>query len=64
MAAVPCLNAAPMGFKTRMQCPRCHERLEAGTGSCYCNELHRRTAYDQERERRGLVPLYRPPSMR
>jgi hypothetical protein len=51
-----------MTFKTRMQCTECKEHCEAG--KCYCEELRRRRAYDAERARRGLVPLYRPPSMR
>ncbi len=29
-----------------------------------CEELKRRRAYDAVRARKGLVPLYRPPSMR
>ena len=47
-----------------LQCPACKEQFEAGKGACYCEELHRRKTYDQERRRRGLVALYRPPSMR
>ena len=53
-----------MRLKTRMQCPDCKERFEAGKSVCYCEELHRRRTYDEERARRGLLPLYRPPSMR
>ena len=69
VAAAPSAKAAHTGcahsgFKTRLQCPDCKERFEAGKGMCYCNELHRRTAYDQERARKGLAALYRPPSMR
>jgi hypothetical protein len=52
-----------MRLKTRMQCPDCKERFEAGKSVCYCEELHRRRTYDEERARRGLLPLYRPPSM-
>jgi hypothetical protein len=51
-----------MTFKARLQCPECKEHREAG--KCYCEELRRHKAYDTERARRGLVPLYRPPSMR
>jgi hypothetical protein len=47
-----------------MQCAECKEGFEPGKGRCYCHELHRRRAYDQERARRGLATLYRPPSMR
>jgi hypothetical protein len=69
VAVAPSPKAAHIGFahmarKTRMQCPDCKERFEAGKGSCYCHELHRRRAYDQERARKGLAALYRPPSMR
>lgn len=31
---------------------------------CLCEELKRRQAYDAVRARKGLVALYRPPSMR
>ena len=31
---------------------------------CLCAELKRRQAYDAARARKGLVALYRPPSMR
>jgi hypothetical protein len=48
----------------RVQCAACKERVEIASGACYCRELDRRTAYDAERQRRGLIPLYRPPSMR
>ena len=33
-------------------------------GNCWCEELKRRQAYDAVRARKGLVALYRPPSMR
>jgi hypothetical protein len=49
-----------MTLKACMQCPACKERCE----HCFCEELQRRRAYDEERARRGLAPLYRPPSMR
>jgi hypothetical protein len=61
-AAYP--RAAHLGARSRLQCPACKEQLEAGKGACYCEELHRRKTYDEERRRRGLVALYRPPSMR
>jgi hypothetical protein len=48
----------------RMRCPTCRERFDAETHRCYCEELRRCRAYDRERERRGLVALYRPKSMR
>jgi len=32
--------------------------------NCLCEELERREAYDAVRARKGLVALYRPPSMR
>jgi hypothetical protein len=35
-----------------------------GRGNCMCQELKRRRAYDAVRARKGLVALYRPPSMR
>jgi hypothetical protein len=57
-------SAAPVGIRTRMQCADCKEGFEPGKGRCYCHELHRRRAYDQERARKGLAALYRPPSMR
>ncbi len=57
-------SAAYLGARTRRQCPACREQFEAGKGACYCEELHRRKTYDEERRRRGLVALYRPPSMR
>jgi hypothetical protein len=47
-----------------MRCPTCRERFDAETHRCYCEELQRCRAYDRERERRGLVALYRPKSMR
>jgi hypothetical protein len=53
-----------MHFKARVQCPACKERFATGKSTCYCEELHRRRAYDEERASRGLAPLYRPPSMR
>jgi len=53
-----------MTFKARTQCPECRERCEPGTSRCFCEELQRRKSYDEERARRGLAPLYRPPSMR
>ncbi len=31
---------------------------------CLCDELKRRRAYDAVRARKGLVALYRPPSLR
>jgi len=57
-------SAAYLGPRTRLQCPACKEQFEAGKGACYCEELHRRKTYDEERRRRGLVALYRPPSMK
>jgi hypothetical protein len=63
-AAAAAQETVHVGLKLRMQCPECKERFEAGKRFCYCNELHRRRFYDEERERRGLTPLYRPPSMR
>jgi hypothetical protein len=57
-------GASPKAFSTRGQCPDCKERFAAGKVICYCDELHRRQAYDVERARRGLAALYRPPSMR
>jgi len=33
-------------------------------GNCLCEELKRRQAYDAVRARKGLVALYRPPSLR
>jgi hypothetical protein len=65
-AVAPTAHAgtAYLGARTRLQCPACKEQLEAGKGACYCEELHRRKTYDEERRRRGLVALYRPPSMR
>jgi hypothetical protein len=56
--------AAQMTFKARLQCPACKECIGPRKGACYCEELHRRKAYDKARARRGLAPLYRPPSMR
>ena len=47
-----------------IRCPKCHQRIEADKGVCDCKELHRRSAYDEARARRKLVPLYRPPNMR
>jgi hypothetical protein len=35
-----------------------------GHAHCLCVELQRRRAYDAVRARKGLVALYRPPSMR
>ena len=35
-----------------------------GRAQCLCAELKRRRAYDAVRARKGLVALYRPPSMR
>jgi hypothetical protein len=32
--------------------------------NCLCEELKRRRDYDAVRARKGLVALYRPPSMR
>ncbi len=64
IAATASASTAHLGSRTRLQCPACKERFEAGKGACYCEELHRRKTYDQERRRRGLVALYRPPSMR
>ena len=32
--------------------------------NCLCEELKRRRAYDAVRASKGLVELYRPPSMR
>jgi hypothetical protein len=64
LVATPPLKAAPMHFKARVQCPACKECFATGKSACYCEELHRRRAYDQERASRGLAPLYRPPSMR
>ena len=51
-------------LKARMQCPDCKERFVPGKSACYCNELNRRRVYDEERARKGLAALYRPPSMR
>ena len=48
----------------RMRCSACRERFDAETQRCYCQELQRRQTYDRERERRGLVALYRPKRMR
>ena len=64
MAATRFPHAAHPTFKARLHCPACKERIGPGKGACYCEELHRREAYDQVRARRGLAPLYRPPSMR
>jgi hypothetical protein len=64
LAATAQAMAAPMRRKARAQCPECKEQYEPGKGSCYCGEMHRRGRYDAERQRRGLVALYRPPSMR
>jgi hypothetical protein len=61
IAAAPHFKVAHMSLKNRMQCPECKERFEQRENSCYCKELHRRRAYDEERVRRGLIPLYRPP---
>jgi hypothetical protein len=58
------VSVAHLGARTRRQCPACKEQFEAGKSACYCEELHRRKTYDEERSRRGLVALYRPPSMR
>jgi len=63
-ARLPQPKVSPMAFNARRQCPECRERFAAGTIACYCDELHRRRAYDAERARRGLAALYRPPSMR
>ena len=48
----------------RMRCPHCREQFDAETRRCYCQELQRRQSYDRERQRRGLVALYRPAHMR
>jgi hypothetical protein len=55
---------AQMNFRKRIRCPECNEHADAAARGCYCEELQRRNAYDSERERKGLVALYRPPSMR
>ena len=55
---------AQMNFRKRIRCPECNEHTDVTTRGCYCEELQRRNAYDSERERKGLVALYRPPSMR
>lgn len=41
----------------RKACADCREQ-------CLCAELKRRRAYDAVRARKGLVALFRPPSMR
>jgi hypothetical protein len=41
-------------------CKRCAD----GRNNCLCAELERRRAYDAVRARKGLVALYRPPSLR
>ena len=41
----------------RKACADCREH-------CLCEELKRRRAYDAVRARKGLVALFRPPSMR
>jgi hypothetical protein len=64
IAPTPSLKSRHMDFKTRIRCPKGNECFEAGESFCYCKELHRRSAYDEARERRGLAPLYCPPSMR
>ena len=51
-------------LRVHMRCPACREIFEAGKDCCYCPELLRRRAYDEVREEKGLVPLYRPPNMR
>ena len=64
LATVSHERAAPIHLKARLQCSECKEQYEPGKGACYCGEMQRRSRYDAERRRRGLVALYRPPSMR
>jgi hypothetical protein len=54
---VPSKRFAANAQSDRKACTACPER-------CVCEELKRRRAYDAVRARKGLVALYRPPSMR
>lgn len=50
-------NESPKLRPARTDCHNCR------TG-CLCAELERRRAYDAVRARKGLAPLFRPPSLR